>query len=106
MNITNNAYPTTSSGFYALYLLKNNDDIILPITIFNAVASFKEYGYSTYIKLYNADTNYNTTFDLHTLFGNNDIIFLNNSNQTLHSIIDDQSKPIKYSVVYNKNNIR
>ena len=110
MNIANNAYPTTSSGFYALYLLKNNDDIILPITIFNDVASFKEYSYSTcsnsYIKLYNADTNYNITFDLHTLFGNNDIIFLNNSNQIIHSIIDEKSKPIKYSVVYNKNNIR
>ena len=57
-NITNIFYPTTSSGFYALYLLKNNDDIILPITIFNGVASFKEKGYTTCsnssINLYNA----------------------------------------------------
>lgn len=110
MNMTNIFYPYTSSGFYALYLLKNSDDIILPITIFNGVASFKEEGYTTCsnssINLFNGETNYNITFSLHTLFGNNDIIFLNNSNQTLHSIIDEKFRPINYSVVYNRFRIR
>jgi len=99
-----------SSGFYALYLLKNSDDNFLHIIIFNGFASFEEYGYTrcsnSSINLFNADTDSKIKFDLTSLFENNDIIFLNNSNQTIHSIIDEKSKPINYSVVYNKNNIR
>jgi len=99
-----------SSGFFALYLLKNSDDNFFPITIFNGVASFEEKGYTTCsnssINLYNADTNSKIEFDIISLFENNDIIFLNNSIQTLHSITDQNSKPINYSVVYNKKNIR
>ena len=108
--ISDFSYLVPSTGFYSLYLLKNNDDNIIPIYIFKGAASFNEYGYITCysknINIYNADTNYKIEFDLKSLFEINDIIFLSNSNQILHSIIDQNSKPINYSVVYNKKNIK
>ena len=68
-----------SSGFYALYLLKNSDDNFFPITIFNGVASFEEYGYTTCsnsdINVFNADNNSKIEFNFYSLFENNDIIF-------------------------------
>jgi len=100
----------TSSGFYSLYMLKNSDDYFFPIYILNGFASFEEYGYTTCsnsdINVFNADNNSKIEFNFYSLFENNDIIFLNNSNRTLHSIVDENSKSINYSVVYNKNNIR
>ena len=63
-------------------------------------------GYTRYlnsdINVFNADNNSKIEFYFYSLFENNDIIFLNNSNRTLHSIVDENSKPINYSVVYKK----
>jgi hypothetical protein len=103
------SYTYSSAGFYSLYLLKNNDDNLVSITVFNDVASFKEYGYinctNSSINLYNGDNNHKITFNLVSLFEINEIIFLSKSYQKIYSIIDEKSKPIKYSVIYNKKNI-
>ena len=75
----------TSSGFYSLNMLKNSDDNFFPIYIFNGFASFEEYGYTTCsnsnINVFNADNNSKIEFNFYSLFENNDIIFLNNSNR-------------------------
>jgi len=69
----------TSSGFYALYMLKNSYDYFFPIYILNGFASFEEYGYTTCsnsdINVFNADNNSKIEFNFYSLFENNDIIF-------------------------------
>lgn len=102
-------YSYSSAGFYSLYLLKDSDDNIVSIEILNDVASFFVYGYTTCtnssISLYNGEKNYRIPFTYNSFFEIKDIIFLNKNNQTIHSIIDEKSKPINYSVIYNKNEI-
>ena len=100
---------STSTGFYSLYLLKDNDDNIVSIRIFNDIAAFVVYGYinctNSSIYLYNGEKNSHISFSYKSIFENNDIIFLNKNNQSIHSIIDENSKPINYSVIYNKKGI-
>jgi hypothetical protein len=51
------SYTYSSAGFYSLYLLKDIDDNLVSITVFNNVASFRVYGYinctNSTISLYN-----------------------------------------------------
>ena len=99
----------SSIGFYSLYLLKDSEDNIVSIRIFNDVASFIVYGYTnctnSSISLYNGEKNYRIPFTYNSFFEIKDIIFLNKNNQAIHSIIDENSKPINYSVIYNKKEI-
>ena len=98
-----------SPGFYSLYLLKNNEDILVSITVYKDKASFKEYGYiacnNSKFNLYNGEKYYKINFKFDSLFENNNIIFLNKSNQTIHSIMYGNNTPIKYLETYNKNYI-
>ena len=99
----------SSSGFYSLYLLKDNNDNLVSINVFNNAASCSIYGYTTCtnssISLYNGEKNSYISFSFKSMFEIKDIIFLNKNNQTIHSIIDEKSKPINYSVIYNKKEI-
>ena len=98
-----------SPGFYSLYLLKNNEDILVSITVYRDKASFKEYGYiacnNSKFNLYNGEKYYKINFKFDSLFENNNIIFLNKSNQTIHSIMYGNNTPINYLEAYNKNYI-
>jgi hypothetical protein len=58
----------SSTGFYSLYLLKDSEDNIVSIRIFNDVASFIVYGYTnctnSSISLYNGEKNYRIPFTI------------------------------------------
>jgi hypothetical protein len=58
----------SSIGFYSLYLLKDSEDNIVSIRIFNDVASFIVYGYTnctnSSISLYNGEKNYRIPFTI------------------------------------------
>ena len=107
--IISSSLNSNSPGFYSLYLLKNNDDDLISITVFKGKASFNEYGYITCqnssLNLYNGEE-YKFNFMFNSLFENYNIIFLDKNNQTIHSIIDQNYKPIKYLETYNKSYIR
>ena len=107
--VLSSSYNDKSPGFCSLYLLKNNDDLLVSIPVFKDKASFKEYGYiacqNSKFNLYNGEKYYKINFQFDSLFENNNIIFLNKTNQTIHSIIGGNNKPIKYLETYNKNYI-
>jgi len=108
--VLSSSYNDNSPGFHSLYLLKNNDDLLVSISVFNYKASFKEYGYiacqNSEFNLYNGEKYYKINFKFnYSLFENNNIIFLNKTNQTIYSIIDGNNKTIKYLETYNKNYI-
>jgi len=105
-----NKTSSLKSDFHSLYLLKNNHDNLVSITFSNDKAQFEVYGYSTCQKLKISlfiGEELKINFNLVSLFKNDDIYFLNKSNQTINSIIDKKSlKPIDFSVKYNKNYIK